>query len=599
MSTYECEYETIEDDSCPALGGSTSHVNSIGARMMSEMMENLLKQSQKQRRYSQETLRLGFILNSYSSACYGYLRKVLPLPSRQTISKRYKAVQQRLERSYQQIDLDHILTCYFDRNPMQTMTEPLLCTLSIDAFSMSTLEKKYLEFHTNKVADDAYINPMDEKVEFDLEQSPDDGTCQLVTKTFNNVFLLVLNPLNWEKPPAVISAFRWTSGHANKDIVTHVFECIKRLKRYNVIVRAIASDGDSGYNCLHDAFFKVWKEIRSDDFLYVCDTIAAQKKYDLTVGEAVFRVSARPIADPLHALKIARSRVLTGTIYLADSIWVSKKSFSQFKGQRWCSDVGQLAKMNDYYALTMFSPETFLRCYEAQEWAAVIYLWPWLSLMLVIRAPFLSLKCRQSLLHGTFILFQFFFNQNLTKDFGDAKVSVRSGSGCSGRNFFEPTYLLRVIHLVLCLYLELSDTSGKLRLSCFGSHINENIIGRIRVATHGNPRFDVIMRVMAKAEMRRILQSELGIEHCIRGRDNSGGTKLDPSVPGTMEGIDFPAASKDLIKSLETNQIEWARDSLAIIVEFLSKVTERRNEIYKLYQPNQASNCGIMAEHDE
>ena len=100
---------------------------------------------------------------------------------------------------------------------------------------------------------------------------------------------------------------------------------------------------------------------------------------------------------------------------------------------------------------------------------------------------------------------------------------------------------------------------------------------------------------MAKAEMRRILQSELGIEHSIRGRDNTGGTKLDPSVPGTMEGIDFPAASKDLIKSLETNQIEWAQANLAKIRAFLTKVTERSNEIYKLYQPNQASNSGIMA----
>ena len=122
---------------------------------------------------------------------------------------------------------------------MQTMTEPLLCTLSIDAFSMSVLEKKYLEFHTNKAADDADMDPTDEKVEFDLEQSPDDGTCQLVTKTFNNVFLLVLNPLNWEKPPAVISAFRWTSGHANKDIVTHVFECIKKLKTHTTIIYVI------------------------------------------------------------------------------------------------------------------------------------------------------------------------------------------------------------------------------------------------------------------------------------------------------------------------------------------------------------------------
>ena len=98
---------------------------------------------------------------------------------------------------------------------MQIMTEPLLCTLLIDAASMPILEKNYLEFHPNNVTNDPHIDPTDEKVGFGLEQSPGgDGTCQSVTKTFNTVFLLVLNPLNWEKL-AVISAFHWRRGHAN------------------------------------------------------------------------------------------------------------------------------------------------------------------------------------------------------------------------------------------------------------------------------------------------------------------------------------------------------------------------------------------------
>ena len=213
----------------------------------------------------------------------------------------------------------------------------------------------------------------------------------------------------------------------------------------------------------------------------------------------------------------------------------------------------------------------------------------------MFRISFLSIECRKSLLCGAFSLFQFFFNQNAKKDFGKAKVSVRSGKNTDGVTFFEPTYLLRVIHLVICIYQELKEGPGKLRMSAFGSHINENIIGRIRVGCHGNPRFPVIMRVVAKAEMRRILQSELGIQDSIRGRDNVGGTKLDPSRSDTVDGIDFEGLAKRLIKSLTSGSIDDLESAVSEIASFLEEISERENESYPVYLPNSSSNSGIMA----
>ena len=152
------------------------------------------------------------------------------------------------------------------------------------------------------------------------------------------------------------------------------------------------------------------------------------------------------------------------------------------------------------------------------------------------------------------------------------------------------------MHLILCLDCELSKNPEKLRLSCFGSHITENIIGRIRVACHGNPQFNVIMRAIAKAEMRRILQSGIGVENYIRGRDNTGGTKIGPQITDFVPGIDFPAASIALINSLKKNSLEDALVvELARICEFLINITENSDRIYKIYPPNSSSNSGIMA----
>ena len=414
----------------------------LGKELLSEIDANLAKGNPKSYRYSRKMVMFSYILRSYSNICYEYMRKILPLPSRQIIYKNFKEMERQLERGFTARDLDSIITSYFERAPMEHLEQRLVCTLSIDAFSMSVLTKTDLKF-TSLHPPPPSIGP-DDKLEvcfeecFD-EKSPDDEPDSRMTSTsFNNVFLLVLNPLNWEKPPSIISAFYWTSGHASPDIVTYILECIEKLKHYNVEVRAIATDGDPGYNCLHNSFFEIWKDVRHETFVDVCDAIAETGGSDFQLKEYRCTLNAFPIADPLHALKIARSRVLTDVVYLTKDLSVSQSSFSLFMEEKWCHDTGQLTKMNDYYALSMFSPETFIKCWKAENIAAMIYLWPWLSLVLVIRVPYLSIECRRSLLHGAFNIFQFFYNQNVSRDFGEVKVGVRSCKGQDGRNFFEP-----------------------------------------------------------------------------------------------------------------------------------------------------------------
>ena len=155
--------------------------------------------------------------------------------------------------------------------------------------------------------------------------------------------------------------------------------------------------------------------------------------------------------------------------------------------------------------------------------------------------------------------------------------------------------MLRVLHLILGIYGELLNGAHKLRLSCFESHITENIIGRIRIACHGNPTMDVVMRAMAKAEMMRILQSELGVVPIIRARDNAGGTKLDAGIVCNEDGIDFARISDMLIEALKSCNVDTAKEALGYLSGFLHSVHERRSEIFHLYLPNAAANSGIMA----
>ena len=132
-------------------------------------------------------------------------------------------------------------------------------------------------------------------------------------------------------------------------------------------------------------------------------------------------------------------------------------------------------------------------------------------------------------------------------------------------------------------------------MSSFGSHINENIIGRIRLGSHGNPEFSIIMRTVAKAELRRILQTELGAQNYVRGRDNIGGTKIEPTLLNLVEGIDFQGAAKGLVKYLRSGTVDFAMTELEKICGFLANILERKDEIYPIYPPNPSANSGIMA----
>ena len=564
----------------------------ISRLIIENMLENL---SGRRRRYHPMCVKFCYILRSYSAVCYDYMRKILPLPSRQTITTRFKDVERRLTRSYQRPEeLDYVIAAYFDRHPLPQMNKPLTCTVSIDAFSISVFRKtKWEESVPEKRIDSSQLSEKS-KLEIEIEKVPEQAVVPcLMTESYNNVFLVMLNPLDWSHPPAILSAFCWKNGHADRNIVRCILELIESLKKYNIEVCAIASDGDPGYSCLHDAFAKLWRK-KNDDFFVIFNRVFS-KPSKVRIDQARIASRAAPIADPLHALKIARSRILDHVVFLARNVKVSDKSLKRFRDKDWFKDRSQLAKLSDYYALSMFDAETLLSLCEEEEFAAAIYLWPWVSLCLVIRSPSLSLDCRRSLLHGTFIIMQFFYNQDLRTSFGEARVTARAMRGCDGISFFEPSYLVRVLHLILCMYHVLLNHNERLRMSALGSHINENIIGRIRVASHGNPRYEIVQRAISKAEVRRLLQAELGAEHTVRCRDNVGGTKLDSGVSCDLEGPDFAENARLLIKCLEEWSNEKAGAALVEICQFLRIVTDLPKDSCQIYRPNDAANSGIIS----
>lgn len=555
------------------------------------MMQNLSRRSRCSWRFNDDSVKFAYVVRSYSAVCYDYIRKVLPLPSRTLLSRKFGPVQKTLERNLARPEcLDEIILGYFDRFPLSSNKEWLQCSLSIDAFSINILQKQ-----NKPVIEGQPVSAIDGEAEVQVMQCDGSEEEDAADEACTNMFLIVLNPFRWELPSVILSVFPWKNGHADPAIVTILLDIVQKLKSYNINVRVIASDGDSGYACLHKPLYKVWAAKRKRDFFRIFNLLSQTGNFSVTIVDRTFNIGAYPVADPLHALKTARSRLLWHVVYLTPTVSISTGEL-EWPHEKWFTDRTQLGKMNDFYAISMFSPETFIRCCQNRWFSMALYVWPWLALIMVIRLPFLSLDCRKSLLHSSFLMFQHFLNEMTDGAFKETDIQIRYRKGCLGVTFFETWYLTRVIHLILALYGELLEGGHHLRLAAFGSHVNENMIGRIRVSCHGNHKADVIMRAISKCEVRRLLQWELGIEHTVRGRDNTGGTKLNAKTPADMEGLDFASLTTAIIqKALKDGKPEDVYGECQMITSFLSKVVERGKEAYHVYPPNNAANSGIMA----
>ena len=168
--------------------------------------------------------------------------------------------------------------------------------------------------------------------------------------------------------------------------------------------------------------------------------------------------------------------------------------------------------------------------------------------------------------------------------------------GCQGVTFFDSNYLYRVIHLIFAMFIE-SSTNGKmLRMSAFGTHANENAIGRARVSANGLNNVEIFQRHFARSELCRHLEHSLGIRNAVRTRDNVGGTKLDvDDFVDYIVDLDLCEYTKMLIDGFDKYNDKKFAEGLSGIASFLDKVLERKDEVPKISPPNKAANSGIVS----
>ena len=528
--------------------------------------EVLSNQSRKPngRQWTKETKKLCFIVRSLGSKAYDYLRNYIALPCKQTLLDEFRSDLSRWgECLIEPSGLPHV--CDFFRQISGVNDEDEVeIVLGIDAMAMEPLN-----------------------VSKDLHEAP-----------HNSVFFFQILPLRCEHRTFPLHLMTRSSGSAGFDVLQRIEHLCSVLKDAKIKVRAIATDGDAGYNHLHEMMFNDW----IGGFAHIGVDCAV---------EAVSHYSMPVLSDFLHLLKNARSRVLNCRVTMCpngDASFDAQDLNAHLRLGLALTDYSVKGRMRDIYPLELFTLENFCALYDAGLIHMALYVLPYALWVHAIRNPEMSVAMRRQFLSHVVEIFTYHLN---VLGLLDRKVVSENKKEGAVQYFCSRRHAVRVCNTVMVTLVELSRGIENLALDRLGTHATECTFGLIRLLCHNKHNWKTIHRSFAKVTLLDELVNELEYPIRIRGRENIGGTKItggDDKVFVFSEAISIALLYENSLvlingdheiveydSSLYQEIIEDIDSFVWYIKEFREECAVRGVKFAKLWHGSRAANSTILA----
>ena len=323
-------------------------------------MQNNKRKNIHGRRWSDTAIMVSAILFFLGPKCYDYIRKIFTLPNPKTIKRHFKPAINNWKLSLVNLiyicDILQLFRRKYDLAPDREID----IVLGVDALSMDIFKSK-------------------------------DDEC-------DSAFMFLIMPLSCEYKPISIHLLPDCNGKAGKDILDKLDTIIKILKEQHFNILYIATDGDSGYQSKHNAFYQKWFNILQTKGLdeAMC-SVLNEKEW--------------PVTDFLHILKNARSRIMNGNVSLRiDGLYPTNNIKMNIILQlgKSLQDRSTLGKMKDIYPLEIFTLNNFLKCIEQDAYVEAFYILPYALWCEAIRNPVISPQMRLEILSMILNIFSFF-----------------------------------------------------------------------------------------------------------------------------------------------------------------------------------------------
>ena len=238
---------------------------------------------------------------------------------------------------------------------------------------------------------------------------------------------------------------------------------------------------------------------------------------------------AWPISDLIHLFKCGRAHV-QGHLTCVDPdhfICVNIELLKQATGLHSnLENRTTQARMNDQFALELFSYDSFIELLKHQRYDAVMYVFPFMCLNEAVRSQFATKEERLGFLGMAYKAFLFQLrNANLYA--GSTMFPMSYHKNAIGTLFGEKIYIQRCICTTVAIGIGLLLPIPNIGLGRLGTHDIEGIFGTMRILQHD---YNTVGRGLHAAVKTNILaenNKNLNISLDIRTRINKAGTKID------------------------------------------------------------------------
>lgn len=242
------------------------------------------------------------------------------------------------------------------------------------------------------------------------------------------------------------------------------------------------------------------------------------------------------VADILHIVKCARTRVLKKRICLSNSHYFFIQNIQCLPDGAYLTDLTPLSKLKDSYALEFFTFGHALTAFRKDNLNLGLYILPYALLLNAVRNPSISRRDRLYFLKSAFYIFFGFFH-NL--DEPRLSLIVETGKGPNKYfTFAQRNTLIRILNTIL-VHIYFIQNKQQLSLDRIGTHPTENYFGFIRTMCHSDHSIDKILSVVGRTVLVKKFLQKLGISPNIAKRDNLGGT-IVKDLPEDRGFIDDP-----------------------------------------------------------
>lgn len=501
----------------------------LGWKFLLQMIQNMLVPV-NHREYTGKFTKFCHTINTQSNRTYKSFRKIFPAPARSTIDGAVASSLNGIDgklRDFKQAGkiADNFYDHYSNILKIPEDTK-IRCTLACDAIALMPEDKEHYiqsigSAYVKKIAKEAFHYA--EKFISNARYNPKKNE-KNAPPLLNYMFIYYLEPLDNRFPCLPVHLLIQHGGASNsyvREMFINVTKYVNTSKHMRVVNRS--TDGDYGHQKIYDDLFEELVKIAPD--------FNISKLLD-----AEFNILAT--GDMLHCIKVGRVRLLSNKLVIDPTNLENEVDFSRIakilNGGKALTDLSQIGKMRDVYALEFFSLTNLITLLEKSYYDEAIAFMPFACYQEACYNRILDQKGRMFLLILAFeSAIRLYRLENIpVSQYAGGVNNIRSKK--TNHLTFLPLCQIKrlIVKIFSTLYLYSHNAAGEyFAFDRLGTHPLENFNGYLRVNSHFKNAIKTATSLCAKAHLLKVFEAELNMIVPHRGRVNYGGISLLYVVP--------------------------------------------------------------------